>query len=826
MRSSTHINGWRRIGTIATAAGILGLGVLLGACSGSNGSNGAAGAAGATGATGAAGPAGPAAPGSTVAVGNAVSLTATITSVTFPAAPAAVKPVVKFTLVNENGVPVTGLTASSLGFAVAKLVPPGVQLAAVPPQTAAPQPQNSTQWQSYIYLAAKPAASLVAPYVVTGTTPQPQATTERGTGTFVDNGDGSYVYTFTKDISTDAAVTYDPTLTHRVGFEIRGVAPANSPVFTVQPSTGATTGITSREIVADSTCEACHTSLSAHGGARTAVQYCVLCHNPSSIDPSTGQSIDFKVMFHKIHMGANLPDVAAGGSYFIVGYQNSVSDYSTINFPTNDLRTCYTCHDETNKATPDTVGWRQNPGTEACGSCHDTDNFVSGANHSPIALGGLKNTDCAGCHGNAATTAKTTTLTYKGTLGVADVHVIPERDYQQKFVYQILSVTNSAPGQLPVVKFQITDPTNANKAWNVLTDEPFTHCGATENANANLSIAFAYSSKDYTNIGSGVASEIAQPFTIPVTCGATSPVANGDGTFTATATTAVPAGAVGSAGVMLQGHPAHEFGNVAFFYNTGEVGTSEQEIPIPQPNAMFYAAITDKAPVARRTVADVALCDKCHDQLNGHGNNRVGNVEMCTTCHNPNATDVVARGKKGINWTTTDPTDGRGEQTIDMKVMIHAIHAGPDIAGYAAAAGFTYTPYVIYHGSARSWVTSTPFPTPAGTGPSGGPTINHCTGCHEAGTYYPPDPSGPALPSATRTDATPTATTAAAAVCSSCHITATAMDHMKQNGGSFTAAKDPVTGNVVGGSQESCVVCHSAGGIEDVAVVHKLSSFP
>jgi OmcA/MtrC family decaheme c-type cytochrome len=255
---------------------------------------------------------------------------------------------------------------------------------------------------------------------------------------------------------------------------------------------------------------------------------------------------------------------------------------------------------------------------------------------------------------------------------------------------------------------------------------------------------------------------------------------------------------------------------------------------------MFYAAITDKAPVARRNVADVVKCDGCHDQLNGHGNNRVGSVQMCATCHNPNATDVRARANykvngvaTPINWTNPDPVDKRGEQTIDLKVMIHAIHAAPDIAGYAAFAGFTYTPYVVYHNGrphqeqgVNGWALGTPFPTPAGSGPGGGPTINHCTGCHIGTTYYPPDPStSPALPTATRTDATPAATTAGAAVCSSCHVTSTAMNHMTQNGGSFTAQKDPVTGKQVGGSQESCVVCHAAGAIEDVAVVHKLSSF-
>ncbi|HXQ63978.1 MAG TPA: hypothetical protein VN787_03930, partial [Steroidobacteraceae bacterium] len=142
-----------------------------------------------------------------------------------------------------------------------------------------------------------------------------------------------------------------------------------------------------------------------------------------------------------------------------------------------------------------------------------------------------------------------------------------------------------------------------------------------------------------------------------------------------------------------------------------------------------------------------------------------------------------------------------------------------------------YTPYVVYHGSARNWITSTPFPTPAGSGPSGGPTINHCTGCHEAGTYYPADPSSSVMATTTDTSSPsevaaggPLATTAGAAVCSSCHVQASAKDHMSQNGANFAAVKN-ANGTLMQPSQESCLVCHGAGAVEDVAVVHNLASF-
>jgi OmcA/MtrC family decaheme c-type cytochrome len=337
-------------------------------------------------------------------------------------------------------------------------VPPGTVLKPAPPAKTAPTSVVSTQWQSYLYQAANPAPG------ITGQTPQPQATTESGTGTFADNGDGTYQYTFTKDLSADPAVSYDATLVHRVAFEIRGLASANSPVYTFQPSTGATTNLPlSREIVDDQTCKNCHmllglpTEVGYHGGARTEIQYCVMCHNPSSVDPSTGNTLDFKVMFHKIHMGVNLPSVVAGGSYNIYGFMNSVNDYSAIVFPTNDLRTCHICHNESDKTIPDTVNWRTVPSVESCGSCHDNVNFATGANHSTNIVAG--NTQCSTCHG-------TTSNIDNGALQVAAVHMIPERQYQKSFTYNIVKITGTRPGQTPVLQFSVTNPTNSNKPWS------------------------------------------------------------------------------------------------------------------------------------------------------------------------------------------------------------------------------------------------------------------------------------------------------------------------------------------------------------------------
>ena len=53
-----------------------------------------------------------------------------------------------------------------------------------------------------------------------------------------------------------------------------------------------------------------------------------------------------------------------------------------------------------------------------------------------------------------------------GALQVAAVHVIPERQYQKSFTYNIVKITGTRPGQTPVLQFSVTNPTNSNKPWS------------------------------------------------------------------------------------------------------------------------------------------------------------------------------------------------------------------------------------------------------------------------------------------------------------------------------------------------------------------------
>jgi len=807
--SSVKSMDWSRL----IPAAVITLAVLLTGCSGSTGAQGAAGAPGPTGPQGPPGPTGPV---TAINVSTATQITATITSVTFPASPAAVKPVVKFTLINQVGQPLSGLTAARLGFAVAKLVPAGTQLAPVPPQTTAPAPQTSSQWQSYIYLTANPAAansSTTTPVV--GTTPQPQATVEAGaSGTFVDNGDGTYQYTFSKDISKDPAVAYDPALTHRVAFEIRGLAPANSPVYTVQPSTGATTGITARDIVDDQTCTSCHNQLAFHGGARTDIKYCGMCHNPSSIDPSSGNSIDFKVMFHKIHMGEDLPSVLAGNHYYIFGFRNSINDYSDVAYPQVDAsnnnatvsgsgqRFCVTCHDVNDTSAPQAGNFQSVINSQSCGACHDNVNFVTGQGHSAANLI-ASDTDCVTCHGPGSTIDN-------GALQVVAAHQTPVDAAAAKFLFSVISATNTAPGQTPVVTVKVTDPTNNNAPYDILqAGGPF------KSGSAALRVNVAWNTTDFHNVGSNSAPTSTtgtpnQPIVLNF-LGATAPTANADGSFSLAAPVPIPATAAGSGVVLMEGRA-----NAALANKSG--GTTNTSLAVA--GAALNFAVTDATPKARRQIVDIAKCNTCHRVLTLHGQNRTDNIELCAGCHNPDATDIPTHASATAGSLCNAATPGTTDTAIDLKYLIHEIHAS---ATYPASG--VYPAGVTICGFGNN-------PTTFTVGYPG--ALNDCAACHKTDTYYPVDPAvvqgttmhaGATLATADRQSLTDDIVISPnTAVCSSCHIDATAAAHMKQNGGDFNATKS-ATGGLISSGTETCSVCHGPGAIADVKVVHSVASF-
>ena len=612
-----------------------------------------------------------------------------------------------------------------------------------------------------------------------------QAKTDSG-GKLANHGDGSYTYTFGTNITTvttPLAVPFVPTFTHRVAIALSSdtlpQANTNNATYTWQPSSGATTGILTQDIVDIASCNSCHTQLAEHGGPRQDPKLCVTCHNPGTTDAESTNTLSLETMIHKIHRGSGLPSVQAGKPYIIYGRNESVNDYSHVVFP-QDVRNCKTCHDPANPATPDAHQVFDQPTIQACGGCHDNVNFATGAGHA----GGAQpdNTQCTICHRAGG---------YAGA--VADSHSIPGQVAAQAFQFNILGVTNSAPGMYPTIAFSVTSP-KTNTPYDLKSDPAFT---ATADGTTTLKIDLGWNTSDINNDGSG--SLPGQP----VVLNALLATAVGDGTYTITSNVAIPISTTGSGSVAIEGHPAGDYD-----------GDGKYTDKIPATSAQTYFAITDATPQPRRVVVDVKAGQSCHghnDGLSLHGANRTDNVNVCVICHNPNATDVGFRPidpdgtPNGVN---TAAVDGLEQRSINFNNLIHSLHG----------AAKRTTDFVIYgrNASVNNFV-DVGYPA----------TLSNCTQCHSSGTYRVPLKQG-LLGMTVDTHATAVSNgeggstvapqsaladsslysriTPTAGACAGCHDDIYSKAHMEQNGASFYIIQSLI--GTSGNTTESCSVCH------------------
>jgi len=738
------------------------LGLFLAACDG--GDDGADGAAGAPGPAGPPGPPGPST-GSGVPIGSTTNINIAVSGVAIAAGGGA--PVVSFTLTNNIEQGLNDLPAADIRFTLAQLSP-GVG-------------GGSSAWQSYVTR-------------ISGGIADAQADAERGSaGTFVDNGDGTYQYTFANDLTAyPAGPVFDGTKTHRLGIEIRGQAPISSNgIIDFVPVGGAP--LFERKIVDNDTCNACHDRLEFHGGPRTDVDYCVTCHNPSSIDGDTGNGVDMKRLIHNIH--------SARADYQIVGHGDRVHDWTDLVW-TQDIRNCTTCHEEDDLDTPQASNWRLVPNREACGTCHYNDGDDTNGQHDymiedgehPLGLVLTDDTQCLTCHGPDSTIAG-------GAVQVANAHEIPTQTESTRFQFNIENVSDMVVGSMPTVELSVTNPLDGTY-YDILNDVEFTTC---DRGASRLAVGIAWNTADYTNTGSGAAA--AQPISLnPLACfgnpGAT-PVVGSPGVFSITSGTPIPASAIGTAAVTMDGHPAVDIDGVVN--------------RIPVTNVVEYVGIDGVTAVARRVVVDIVNCDNCHKELSLHGNNRTDNPQVCVTCHNPNATDVTKRVPVAVP--TDPPTDcinvlGTDDAPIDFKFMIHAIHASghesDEIGQPYNVCGFGNSPHTFDIVSPGK--------------------VENCEGCHRQGSYFPVDPN---VVLGTTVDAGANWTSPIddrvvspnASVCSACHVSSLAAEHMVQNGGDFNATK-AADSTLISSGVETCELCHGEGRTADVEVMHKVRDFP
>jgi len=742
----------RLIVLLLAAAGLV-------ACEGDTGPAGPAGPQGAPGTQGPPGtPGTPGTPGAVTGlpVTSAEVINVEILDIDVPAGGG--QPVVDFKLTNDLNQGLTGLPAANISFIISQLNP----------GTAG----GSSGWHSYMTRAS---AGI----------PNAQATTESATsGAFTDNGDGTFSYEFAEALTAYAGgPTFDANAIHRLGVEIRtnrgGFLPENIPArnapFDFVPAGGAPLPDNNRLIVDNDTCNACHDNLEFHGEARFDIEYCVTCHNPASIDGDTageawGGTVDMKQMIHKIHYGAELTE-----GYFVVGFGGRTIDYSNVEF-TQDVRNCTTCHEESDTTTPQASNWRLVANRDSCGSCHDDIDWENGG-HGGVSF--FDDTQCLDCHGPNATVNG-------GAVQTAEAHRLVLQERAAEFEYQVVSMTNTAPGQVPEATIRVVNPQDGT-AYDI--NDP---AGPFQIGRARLRMDIAWTSEEIGNVDpnddlarSPTSGAPFAPIDIDFTTGA---VNDGSNNFTKAASDPVPTGIEGSGLAALEGRASVDIG--------GSVET------VPVAAALFSFPITDATAEDRRQVVDIENCNDCHQNLALHGDNRSGNTEVCSTCHNANATDINRRGDPTSACVTELGTD---DESIDLKYMVHAIHAGNiGVCGFRDSAH----PYfdVVYPGR-----------------------LNNCEGCHLEDTYYPVDP---ATVLATTIDAgadrssltDDVAISPNTAVCSTCHASDLAAQHMIQNGGDFEAGKDE-TGALVSSGSETCALCHGPGRSSDVKEVHGVGDF-
>jgi OmcA/MtrC family decaheme c-type cytochrome len=625
-------------------------------------------------------------------------------------------------------------------------------------------PKGQEQYVSYTTASATGAKL--------GTITRP--TFEEGGGTLTPGSAGTYQYT----MKAQAPAGFDPTVTTTVAVNgIRDLTQFNlgtsyaGTTFNFVPNGSAVT--VTRDVIRTESCNTCHDQLVFHGGHAFGMNECVLCHQPQNQDPTTGNTLDLKVMAHKIHMGSQLPSVVGtsttpGVPYQIAGYMGSISDFSTVIDPA-DPRRCEVCHSQTTSAAQ-AKAFLMEPSRAACGACHDDVNFATGTNHP----GGFQSDDtqCANCH-----IPKGETPFDASIMGAHVVANDTPTTYPQNpdtlissIVVTITGVTNTKAGQNPVVAYTVKDINGKPIALNDPTL-----------ADLRLTMAGPTSDYGYTSFGSDV--------TTPgyVTEDGTKGTCDTSGNCSYTFQHAIPAKATGTYAIGVESERDE---NV--LPNTNAAQTVESGTP----NSISYFSVDGSAVVQRRTVVAETNCNQCHVNLIAHGNLR-NNPNYCVFCHNPSDTDASTRAMAQV------PSDkALPPQTVNLAVMIHRIHDGVNVV---PAGGKPFI--VVGHSGSHNDFSDKRYPafSPSGgaASDSGGAYLQNCSMCHVNGSEQNlpiglnavTDPQGWINP-----------IQATSSACSGCHVSKAESAH-------FAANTDPTLG-------ESCSVCHAAGAQFAVDAVH------
>lgn len=785
----------------------------------------------------------------------------------------------------SDGKVVSNLATSNVSFALAKLIP-GTN-------------GNPDQWVNYIYRTETAVSPYLSNSVPSGTTAT-QATTDSKMSTttlaslglasqLVYNADGYYTYVFATDIMDPKktnGVVFEPDRTHRVVIQLSYKNAAGETVlvnpyvdFTVDAN-GKSVFVTdpskTRKMADVTSCNGCHDKLALHGGGRVDTQYCVMCHNPGTTDANSGNVLTMSTMIHKIHAGRLLAGAVGGEDYVIWGYGNSKHDYAEVGFP-QDLRNCSRCHTASNPNTPQGDNWKTKVSKEACLTCHASNTGSSWNVSHTTYFGGnnpknMTNAQCVACHNP----------TSNPTLSPERVHWNQNEENAALYKMNIEDVTYTPSAttggtSTVTVKYFVSDPTNNNAAYNLVTPDCTApapnQCNVTAPGSTaiitkfgNLRFYLAYQNMKgqssavtefsaYNNGGSGVnnyaykgKNDGNNHYTVDLTVPA-------DSTITA---------AFGTARVVSIGQ-------------VKEVKLAAKSAADPRPPVVPTTLINT---VMQHTYKDVVLsgsmnprravvsndkCNVCHGSLGAtSGSNTLDSafhsgarntVESCVICHDPNrASSTVMTNGLVLN------------EAYQMKRMIHGIHGNskrlyPFTHGNAVVGAFcnpanplskapVCDPNLVFASGVENYAAEVAYPQVG---------LN-CDACHVNGSWKQDLGTLGAMTIAVPgnvTDKTKTTTFSAtgalfessgacvgatgsfaagtlkctsvdlnkmavispkAASCTACHDSSKAIGHVTSFGGSAFADRNQ--GQIAALPRETCNDCHAPGGFKGVDIVH------
>jgi OmcA/MtrC family decaheme c-type cytochrome len=246
----------------------------------------------------------------------------------------------------------------------------------------------------------------------------------------------------------------------------------------------------------------------------------------------------------------------------------------------------------------------------------------------------------------------------------------------------------------------------------------------------------------------------------------------------------------------VEGHPIIELDA----NNDGE--DEPTEVSVGDATSFFSIDEADGEPEDRRVSVKIEQCNSCHSSLVLHGSNRADNIDSCVSCHNPRNTDRRVR-ELGL----AEATDGKDEESLDFKTMVHGIHAASkrenalQIVGFGGFSVHVYDEEEVHYPG----------------------NLANCKTCHtEDGFRLPLAPGVLATSNDTGNDvhnpADDTVTTPITAVCSSCHDRPPNISHMEFYLGNFNTTQAAIDNYEV---VEQCNTCHATGKPDDAWEAHQ-----